>query len=68
MDEVFKEAKNDLVVPTLGVGTTTHGLGFPVDSAHSHTFPANAEVIHTNYFGNATTIAKLMEWLKPPAA
>ena len=68
MDKVFKEAKNDLVVPTLGVGTTTHGLGFPVDPAHSHTFPANAEVIHTNYFGNATTIEKLLEWLQPPVA
>ena len=66
MDKVFKEAKNDLIVPTLGVGQTTHGLGFPVDAARRFAFPANAGVTHTNFFGNPTTIEKLMNWLEVP--
>src|SRR4029077_9474841 len=62
MDQVFQSAENDLVVPTLGVGGAT-GPGFAVPAARSFTFPANAGVIHTDFFGNATTVAKLMEWL-----
>jgi hypothetical protein len=66
MDAVFRQAKNDLVVPTLGVGETAHGLGFPIDPSLRFSFPANAGILHTNFFGNATTVAKLMEWLALP--
>jgi pimeloyl-ACP methyl ester carboxylesterase len=61
MDQVFKDAKNDLVVPTLGVAGAS-GPGFPI--ADAYTFAASAGAIHTNLFKFDETQQRLLEWLE----
>ncbi len=65
MDGVFQNEKNDLVVPTLGVGQALRGKGFPVENARQFTFPPNAGVTHTSFFGDPSTADRLLEWLTP---
>ncbi|HRC84679.1 MAG TPA: hypothetical protein PK413_03620 [Thermoanaerobaculia bacterium] len=62
VDQAFSGAGNDLVVPTEGVydlGKTV--AGFPIADRHVFT-PAEA-VSHVSFFGQATTSAKLLQWL-----
>jgi hypothetical protein len=59
-DKIF-DADNDLVVPTAGVYDGNGSSLFPIENRHS--FPAADGIGHTRYFGNATTQAKLSEWM-----
>jgi hypothetical protein len=63
-DAVFR-ADNDLVVPTAGVYGANGSSLFPVQRFHS--FAAVDGVEHTRFFANATSQAKLSEWLAAPA-
>ncbi len=66
MDTVFEKAKNDLVVPTLGVAGAT-GAGFPIAATQSYTFAPDAGAIHTTLFRFQKTGDCLLDWLPAPA-
>jgi hypothetical protein len=63
---VFSGAQNDLVVPTLG-GFQVDAAGFPIAPDRLFQFAPDAGVIHTDYFSQADTQARLNEWLEPAA-
>jgi hypothetical protein len=60
-DAVFKGAGNDLVAPADGVWAANGAAGFPI--AEPHVFGHADHVVHTRYFANATSAAKLLDWL-----
>lgn len=68
IDDVFEDDKNDLVVPTLGVGESGTGFGFPIALERRYTFPNDSGISHTNFFGHPETTKKIMEWLAPRRA
>ncbi len=61
MGRIF-EGPNDLVVPTTGVYDANGSGYFPI--GQRHLFEGDDAVHHGNFFENATTQAKLLEWLK----
>ena len=61
MDRVFKNEKNDLVVPTLGVA---HAQGPLFPLKNSYEFTSSAGAMHTNLFGFEETTKHLLEWLR----
>ena len=72
LDAVFEQAPNDLVVPTIGAYAPTNQAnppamvpGFPIPDAKRVVFGHADGVIHTEYFGNATTVKALCDWLAP---
>ncbi len=60
MDKIFKQA-NDLVVPTAGVFAANGSGRFPIQARH--VFSQDDAVAHTTFFEQATTRAKMIEWL-----
>jgi len=61
IDRVFKQADNDLVVPTAGVYEKNGSPLFPI--AERHLFAAADAVPHTRYFASGVARAKISEWL-----
>ena len=75
LDAVFEQAPNDLVVPTIGAYAPTNQAnppatvsGFPIPESKRVVFGHGDGVIHTEYFGNATTVKALCDWLAPGAS
>jgi pimeloyl-ACP methyl ester carboxylesterase len=62
VDRVFKDAPNDLVVPTNGVFTTT-GPHFPLGETARLVFPAERAIWHSAYFEQPETAERLRQWL-----
>ena len=67
MDKIFKQAANDLVVPTEGVFAPNGSLSFPIDPTSRLEIPASAGVVHTTYFLSPDARRKLKEWLSSDA-
>jgi hypothetical protein len=65
MDRVFRDADNDLVVPTTGVYEVEGAAGFPIPDDRVLRFDAGAGVIHTTYFRAPETAQALSNWLQP---
>lgn len=65
VDRVFKSAANDLVVPTEGVNQGSAAAGFPIPAERSLRFSADRAIWHSDFFGQADTGTRLMEWLLP---
>ena len=63
MDRIFKDAKNDLVVPTEGVFTVNGCASFPIEAVSRLEIPASAGVVHTTYFLSPEARTKIREWL-----
>ena len=63
MDRVFENAANDLVVPRDGVFAKNGAGGFPIGDARCLLFGPADGVIHTEFFSEPRTAAKLLEWL-----
>ena len=68
MDRVFRDAENDLVVPTSSVFEVEGCAGFPVPAERVLRFDARAGVIHTTYFRAPETARALANWLQPEVA
>jgi pimeloyl-ACP methyl ester carboxylesterase len=64
VDRIFKEAANDLVVPTDGV-FTSGGPGFPLATTARLVFPPEKGVWHSSYFEQPETVAHIKAWLAP---
>jgi pimeloyl-ACP methyl ester carboxylesterase len=62
VDRIFKDAPNDLLVPTLGV-FEGRSPGFPIPVERVLQFPASTGVAHSDYFSQAETYKKIKEWL-----
>ena len=65
LDRVFRNAPNDLVVPSLGVFQGNGHGGFPVEEVRVLRYGIDRDVIHTNYFGQPDTVGALRRWLTP---
>jgi len=63
MDRVFQGARNDLVVPTAGVGGANGSPYFPI--AEQVVFGAADGVPHTGFFQHPRVIGQLLQWLTP---
>jgi hypothetical protein len=63
LDVIFKDAGNDLVVPTLGVYALNGGTGFPVPDDRLLALKPSDGVMHTSMFKHPTVNRKLLEWL-----
>ena len=62
VDRIFKDAPNDLVVPTAGVFTAT-GPHFPLDETSRLVFPSDRAIWHSAYFEQPETADRLRQWL-----
>lgn len=67
-DRVFENAANDLVVPHDGVFAKNGALGFPIADARCLRFEPSDAIVHTEFFSETRTGAKLLEWLEADAA
>ncbi|MDX1468275.1 MAG: hypothetical protein R3258_02940 [Acidimicrobiia bacterium] len=63
VDRVFGDAGNDLVVPTLGVFSGSHGAGFPIPTQRLLEFSASDAVNHSGFFSDPRTSEALLGWL-----
>lgn len=63
MDRIFRDAANDLVVPTDGVYDVPGPAGFPIPAERVLRFDAPAGVTHTTYFAAPGTTDALRNWL-----
>jgi len=61
MDHAFADEPNDLIVPTRGV-TKSPAFDLPTDRYHE--FAPGEGVYHTNFFTDARTWAKVLDYLK----
>ncbi len=68
VDRIFGEAANDLVVPLAGVSSANGCAGFPFPATACYGFAAARGVMHTRYFGEEETSARLLAWLTPDGA
>lgn len=66
VDRIFKDAPNDLVVPTNGVFTSV-GPHFPLAETSRLVFPSDRGIWHSAYFEQPETADRLREWLPTPA-
>lgn len=64
LDRVFRNAANDLVVPTMGVFEADGVAGFPIPEDRVVRFDASAGVTHTTYFSAPGTVRALDNWLR----
>lgn len=62
VDRIFKDAPNDLVVPTDGV-FTAGGPHFPLDESSRLVFPSDRGIWHSAYFEQPETADRLRIWL-----
>jgi pimeloyl-ACP methyl ester carboxylesterase len=70
MDDVFEKVPNDLVVPFEGVYEVASTTGFPIPADRCFKFepdPSREGVVHTEYFADAATQQRLLDWLNPLA-
>ncbi len=65
VDRIFKDAQNDLVVPTDGV-FTADGPTFPLAESSRLIFPAERAIWHSAYFEQPETTDRLRQWLTQP--
>jgi hypothetical protein len=65
MDRVFEGARNDLVVPELGVYEANGSDSFPIADERRLKFPGSACVTHTTLFGRSELVDRLSAWLSP---
>ena len=65
LDYIFKNAGNDLVVPTDGVHAANGSTGFPVPHDRLKLLGPQDGAMHTAMFANAAVQEKLLEWLVP---
>ncbi|HYW52032.1 MAG TPA: hypothetical protein VE861_15565 [Gemmatimonadaceae bacterium] len=65
VDRIFKDAHNDLVVPTDGV-FTAGGPTFPLGTEACLVFPAERSIWHSAYFEQPETTDRLRQWLTQP--
>lgn len=65
VDRIFKDAHNDLVVPTDGV-FTAGGPTFPLAETSRLIFPAERAIWHSAYFEQPETTERLRQWLTQP--
>ncbi|MES3032579.1 MAG: hypothetical protein V4813_01130 [Gemmatimonadota bacterium] len=65
VDRIFKDAHNDLVVPTDGV-FTADGPTFPLAETSRLVFPAERAIWHSAYFEQPETTDRLKQWLTQP--
>ena len=65
VDRIFKDAHNDLVVPTDGV-FTAGGPAFPLAESSRLVFPAERAIWHSAYFEQPETTDRLKQWLTQP--
>jgi len=65
VDRIFKEAHNDLVVPTDGV-FTAGGPTFPIAVTSRLIYPAERAIWHSAYFEQPETSERLKQWLTAP--
>ena len=63
MDKIFKDAANDLVVPTEGVFSVADCASFPIESVSRLEIPGAAGVVHTTYFLSPDARKRMKEWL-----
>lgn len=68
MDKIFKNAANDLVVPTEGVFAPNGSPSFPIDVVYRLEMPKTTGVVHTTYFASPDARKKMKEWLTAEAA
>ncbi len=68
LDAVFSNVANDLVVPRDGVFAKNGAGGFPIGTARCLLYGPADGVIHTEFFSQPRTAAKLLEWLEPTGA
>ncbi len=66
-DKVFREAANDIVVPSGGVYDAGPALGFPIPRERRVSFDKTENVWHCAYFGQPKTGAALLRWLSGDA-
>ena len=66
VDRIFKDAPNDLVVPTNGVFTSS-GPHFPLAETSRLVFPSDRGIWHSAYFEQPETADRLRQWLPTPA-
>ena len=62
VDRIFKDAPNDLVVPTNGVFTAS-GPHFPLAEASRLVFSSDRAIWHSAYFEQPETAERLRQWL-----
>jgi hypothetical protein len=67
-DGVFGTEANDLVVPRDGVFAQNGATGFPIGTVRCLQYAPVDGVIHTEFFAEPRTGAKLLEWLAPAEA
>ena len=65
VDRIFKDAPNDLVVPTNGVFTSV-GPHFPLAETSCLVFPSDRGIWHSAYFEQPETADRLRQWLPTP--
>ena len=65
VDRIFKDAHNDLVVPTDGV-FTAGGPTFPLAADSCLIYPADRAIWHSAYFEQPETSERLKQWLTQP--
>ena len=64
MDAIFQRNANDLVVPTAGV-YENNAPDFPIPSERRFIFDSGSAVMHTHFFEESETRARLTDWLEP---
>jgi hypothetical protein len=62
-DQIFGDAANDLVVPTLGVSQGSPDPAFPITGDRAFAFARDAGVLHSHYFEDRATSGRLLTWL-----
>ncbi len=65
LDYIFKNAGNDLVVPTDGVHAANGYGRFPVPAERLQLLGPEDAAMHTAMFGNGVVASRLLEWLAP---
>jgi len=65
VDRIFKDAHNDLVVPTDGV-FSAGGPTFPLGADSCLIYPADRAIWHSAYFEQPETSERLKQWLTQP--
>ncbi|PTR33981.1 hypothetical protein C8J98_102168 [Luteibacter sp. OK325] len=63
VDNVFQEARNDLVVPTDGVWDKNGATGFPLAAANLLVLESAEGVMHTTYFSCPAVAQSILKWM-----
>ena len=63
VDRIFKDADNDIVVPTEGTHSSNGTHGFPLEHV---AYEDTLDIFHMNYFRSELSQKKMQEWLIRP--